>query len=318
MNAVLRVLKPGGCSTIQDLGRPGQAHLGMPRSGAMDDYSHRIANWLCGNAATCATLEMTMVGAHFEVLAPCRIAITGADMDLRINGTAAAQWQSHLLRAHDQLSLGIAASGCRSYLALAGGIASQPVKASRSTYRGGRLGGHAGRMLREGDVLCNDAADPGRLNAKRRLPWSPVYGNSITLRAIAGPQDTWFCRQTSLFFQTRFTLSSQSNRMGCRLQGQVIKKDTAAPENLLSIPVTAGNIQIPPDGQPIVLFREQTIGGYPCIATVLSCDLWRLAQAQPGAGVCFKQVSLEKGQAIARQWQGFLDAAQTLLKQQQS
>ena len=316
MNTVLRVLKPGGCSTIQDLGRQGQARLGVPRSGAMDDYSHRIANWLCGNPASSATLEMTMVGAHFEVLAPCSIAVCGADMDFRINGAPAPQWKNHHLRTHDQLSLGFAASGCRSYLALAGGIAAETILSSRSTYLGGRLGGHEGRMLKEGDVLCRDAAHSESRGTKRWLPWSPRYGNSITLRAIAGPQDDWFCSHSDHFFQSCFTVSSQSNRMGCRLQGQVIKKNSDAPDNLLSIPVAAGNIQIPPDGQPIVLFREQTIGGYPCIATVLSCDLWRLAQAQPGAKVFFKQVSLEEGQAIAREWQGFLDAAQTLIKQQ--
>lgn len=317
MNAVLRVLKAGGLTTIQDLGRPGQAHLGVPKSGAMDDYSHSIANWLCGNPADCATLEMTMVGADFEVLAPCSIAVTGADMDLRINGKAVSQWQNHHLQARDSISLGMAASGCRSYLALAGGFAAKTVLSSRSTYLGGRLGGYEGRMLKKGDVLGSEATGPNNLKQKRyRLPWSSRYDSSIVLRAILGPQDDWFSQDITRFFQTSFTLSSQSNRMGCRLQGRAIKKNNDSPENLLSIPVTAGNIQIPPNGQPIVLFREQTIGGYPVIATVLSCDLWRLAQTQPGAEVSFQQVSLAEGQHIASNRQAFMNEAQTLLRKQ--
>lgn len=316
MNAVFRVLTPGGCTTIQDLGRPGQAHLGVPVSGAMDDYSHRIANWLCGNTASCATLEMTMAGAHLEALAPCTIALTGASMDFRINGKPALQWQSHQVQAHEQISLGMAANGCRSYLAITGGFASRPVLASRSTYLGGRLGGYEGRMLREGDILASDVNEHEKSPVKRWLPWSPVYADTITLRVIAGPQDDWFCQQDALLYGSAFTVSSQSNRMGCRLLGPVIKKNIDAPENLLSIPVTAGNIQLPPNGQPIVLFREQTIGGYPIIATVLSCDLWRLAQAPPGAKVRFARLSLEEGQDTARQWQEFLATAHALLQRQ--
>ena len=143
---------------------------------------------------------------------------------------------------------------------------------------------------------------------KRRLPWSPRYADRITVRAISGPQDDWFSQQNQLFFASTYSLSPKSNRMGCRLQGPVITKDADAPESLLSIPIAPGNVQIPADGQPIVLMREQTIGGYPCIATVLSCDLWRLAQAQPGATIRFIEVSLEEGQKISRDWYRFLAA----------
>lgn len=316
MNEVLRIVDPGACSTVQDLGRRGQAHLGVPVSGAMDEYAHSIANWLVGNTACQATLEMTISGAAMEVLVPCSIALTGADMGLTINGVAKAQWHSHQVQTGDSIRIGTARTGCRGYLALAGGVASPMVLGSRSTYLGGRFGGHAGRMLKAGDILSCNGVEQAEVQTTRRLPWSPAYADSITLRAIAGPQDNWFSQDSGHFFQSRYTLSPQSDRMGCRLEGSGIKKDADAPENLLSIPIAAGNVQIPPDGQPIVLFREQTIGGYPCIATVLSCDLWRLAQARPGASVCFQRVSLETGQHLARKWQDVLATARCLLATQ--
>ena len=307
MNEALRIIIPGACTTVQDLGRPGQAHLGVPVSGALDDYSHRIANWLVGNPADCATLEMTMLGAEIEVLAPCQIALAGADMGLAINGKARLQWQSHTVKKGDRIRLGVAESGCRAYLAVSGGIDCPQVLTSRSTCLSGRLGGHEGRMLKAGDVLaCGQRI--AKEYTKRRLPWSPRYADRITVRAISGPQDDWFSQQSQLFFASTYSLSPKSNRMGCRLQGPVITKDADAPESLLSIPIAPGNVQIPADGQPIVLMREQTIGGYPCIATVLSCDLWRLAQAQPGATIRFIAVSLEEGQKISRDWYRFLAA----------
>ncbi|NLZ18204.1 MAG: biotin-dependent carboxyltransferase family protein [Desulfobulbaceae bacterium] len=307
MSAALRIINPGACTTVQDLGRPGQAHLGVPVSGALDDYAHRVANWLVGNPPSCATLEMTMVGAEIEVLIPCQIALAGADMDLVINGQPMLQWQSYVVNKSDRIRLGLAKNGCRTYLAVSGGIDCPQVLASRSTCLSGRLGGYEGRMLKAGDILaCGRPA--ATEYTKRRLPWSPRYTETIVVRAISGPQDDWFTQHNQLFFASIYSLSPQSNRMGCRLQGPAIIRDTNAPENLLSIPIAAGNVQIPADGQPIVLFREQTIGGYPCIATVLSCDLWRLAQAQPGATVHFTEVSLEGGQKISSDWHRFFAA----------
>ncbi len=316
MTAMLRIIHPGACTTVQDLGRRHQAHLGVPLSGAMDDYAHAIANWLVGNSASAATLEMTLFGADIEFLAPGEIALSGADMGCTINGRPMAQWQSHSVQKGDRLSMGMAKSGCRSYLAVQGGIACPQVLQSRSTYLSGGLGGHQGRMLQTGDVLpCGKT--PGSGPASRRLPWSPRYPEPgtdiITVRAISGPQDDWFRQHSELFFASAFLLSPKSNRMGCRLQGPVIAKDSDAPESLLSIPIAPGNVQIPADGQPIVLLREQTIGGYPCIATVLSCDLWRLAQAQPGASIRFAQIDLDQGQAIAQEWHTFLEDTRILL-----
>ena len=304
MNQVVRIVSPGPAATVQDLGRPGAVHLGVPVSGALDDYAHRVANWLVGNTSKSATLELTMQGGCMEFLAEADIALTGAPMGPRLNGTAVHQWCSLRVRPGDLLSLGFADSGCRAYLAINGGIDVPAVLGSRSTYLGGGIGGHQGRVLAAGDLLCRD--DAPLLKGSRRLPWAPIYPETNLLRTIPGPHDEYFQHSLEQFFSTDFTLTPQSNRMGCRLAGLAVARNQDAPASIVSEPVVRGNIQIPADGQPIILLGEQTIGGYTCIATVLACDLWRLAQARPGNTIRFVQVSLAEGYAIHREWDHFL------------
>lgn len=304
MKPVLRVLAPGFGATVQDLGRFGGRHLGVPPSGALDDYAHRVANWLVGNDASCATLEIPMVGLRIECLEPAEIAVTGARMGLWINGAPRPQWTSLRVRPGDMLELGLAENGSRSYLACNGGIAVPPVLGSRSTYLGGKLGGLAGRTVEAGDLL--PAGGGPLLSRTRRLPWTPLYPERIVLRAIAGPHAQLFRQRLDDFFAAIYTVDSRSNRMGYRLQGPEVARDPGAPESIVSEPVVAGNVQIPADGQPILLLREQTIGGYAAIATVISADLWRVGQAKPGDTIRFVQVTLEEGQRIAREWRMFL------------
>lgn len=304
MRPVLRVLAPGFGATVQDLGRFGARHLGVPPSGALDDYAHRVANWLVGNEASCATLEMPMIGPRIECLEPAEIAVTGARMGLRINGVPRPQWTSLRMRPGDVLELGLAENGSRSYLGLKGGIAVPAVMGSRSTYLGGKIGGLAGRAVQTGDLLPGDTGP--LLERTRRLPWTPLYPERIVLRAIAGPHAHLFRRRLDDFFHAIFTVDSRSNRMGYRLQGPEVARDPGAPESIVSEPVVPGYIQIPGDGQPILLLREQTIGGYAAIATVISADLWRIGQAKPGDTVRFVQVALEEGQRISREWRMFL------------
>jgi len=313
MKAGLRILSPGLGATVQDLGRSHARHLGVPPSGALDDYAHRVANWLVGNAATCATLEMTVIGPQVEILAPADIAVTGARMDLRLNSGAQRQWTSFRVQPGDVLELGLAENGCRSYLAVTGGIAVPEMLGSRSTYLGGMLGGFKGRALAGGDLLPLPRDNRPLLERPRCLPWTPLYPDNIVLRAIPGPHDRFFRQGLDCFFTSTFTFSPRSNRMGCRLSGPVVSRDPGAPASIVSEPVVAGNIQIPADGQPILLLREQTIGGYTAIATVISADLWRIGQAKPGDTVRFVRVALEEGQHLSLEWLRFLADTERLL-----
>ncbi|NLX18545.1 MAG: biotin-dependent carboxyltransferase [Desulfobulbus sp.] len=307
----MRVLRAGPAATIQDLGRPQARHLGVPPSGALDDYAHKVANWLVGNRAACATLEMPLLGPEIEVLVETDIAVTGAQMELRINGAEHRQWQSIRVYPGDVLDLGGVLNGCLSYLAVSGGFAGDRVMSSRSTYLGGRFGGLEGRPVRAGDILTQQTQP--LLSSGRRLPWVPVYPDTAVLRTVAGPHDHWFQKHEADFWGTVFTVSPQSNRMGYRLLGPAIERDDGAPASIISEPVVAGNIQIPAEGQPIVVLGEQTMGGYTSIGTVISADLWRLAQVQPGGGVVFVQVSLSQGQRISRRWRSFLEDCCQLL-----
>ena len=304
VNQALRIISPGPAATVQDLGRTQAVHLGVPVSGALDDYALRVANWLVGNTETCATLELTMQGGRMEFLAEADIALTGAPMGPRLNGEAVRQWCSLRVQPGDRLELGFAHSGCRTCLAIGGGIDVPEILGSRSTYLGGGVGGHQGRVLAAGDLLCR--GDGPLLEVPRHLPWTPIYPETVLLRAIPGPHDEYFRQSLEPFFAADFLLTPQSNRMGCRLAGTAVERDPGAPASIVSEPVTPGNIQIPADGQPIILLGEQTIGGYTCIATVLACDLWRLAQARPGNTIRFVRVSLAEGYAIHREWNGFL------------
>jgi biotin-dependent carboxylase-like uncharacterized protein len=245
------------------------------------------------------------------MLAEADIAVTGARMDLRINGVVQRQWQSLRVRPGDLLELGTATNGCRAYCAITGGFAVAEVLGSRSTYLGGHLGGLQGRTLAEGDILPR--GEQPLLDAQRHLPWETIYPDRVVLRAIAGPHDPWFQNQGDKFWGAAFTLSAQSNRMGCRLQGPVIERDAGAPASIVSEPVAAGNIQVPADGRPIIVLNEQTIGGYTAIATIIAADLWRVGQARPGDTITFNQVSLEEGQRIGREWRAFLADTELVL-----
>ena len=307
----LRILSPGPYTSIQDLGRYGAASLGVPISGVIDDYAGQIANWLVGNGAGAAVLEMTLVGASLEFLAPADIAITGAAMQPTLNGQPCRQWTSIRVQGGDILTLGTAANGCRAYLAISGGIVVPVVLGSRATYVGGRLGGLAGRLLAAGDVL--QRGDTPLRNDNRTLPWFPLYPETILLRTIAGPHDDHFRKNLGRFFSTTFTLTAQSDRMGVRLAGTPIERDESADASILSEPIIPGNVQIPADGRPIILLKEQTIGGYTAIATVISIDIWRIGQAKPGDSVRFVEISLEEAHRLYRQWSRFLKEIQNLL-----
>lgn len=285
----LRILNAGMHTTVQDLGRVGQRAVGVPLSGAMDPLAARLANLLVGNDEGAAVLEMTLLGAEIEFAADALIAVGGATF------AGFATWRPVAVRAGQRIKFGPATSGCRGYLAVAGGIAVGRVLGSRSTYGRAELGGWRGRALRAGDVLPMTAV------ARRAAEhwWIdprilPAYGPAPTVRVVPGAQAAEFGRA---WLEQEFKVSPQSDRMGLRLGGTALARTGGS--ELLSSPVAPGTVQVPPDGQPIVLMADaQTIGGYPRLAHVIGVDLPLLAQLRPGDRVRFQPVPLEEAHQL--------------------
>lgn len=300
MTDIFKVLSPGAYTTVQDLGRFGWQPFGVPPSGMLDDFAGRVANMLVGNPDSAALLELTFSGPTLKILAPATIALTGADMPFSINGVPALSWCAVPVQSGDTVTLGMARSGCRGYLAVSQGIDVPLVMGSRSCYVGAAIGGFKGRPLQAGDRL---RCDPGAADyLVRRVPAElvPAYSSEITLRAIPGPQDDFFDHGLDVFFNASFAVSPQADRMGCRLQGPVISQLETMPQSIISEPSLPGGVQIPQDGQPIILLNEQTVGGYTKIATVISIDISRVAQALPGDRIRFERIDIDAAHALYR------------------
>ena len=300
MTETFRVSAPGPYTTIQDRGRFGYVHMGVPVSGALDDFAYAAANLLVGNAEDRPTLEITFTGPELDVLSDADIALAGAEMDVAVNGRPVRTWRSVRVKQGDRIAVGQAGSGCRGYLAVTGGIAVPDVMGSASTYVSGRIGGIDGRPLQVGDIL---ERGPGALlENPRYMPWFPLYGPDIHVRAIPGPQDEYFRESMDLFFSYAYTVTDKANRMGYRLDGPAVSRDPGAPKSIISEPSMHGNVQVPPDGKPIILMKEQTIGGYAKIATVITPDLFKVAQARPGDCIYFHPVTLDEAHGIYADW----------------
>ncbi len=302
----LEVLAPGAYTTVQDQGRFGWQRFGVPPSGSLDQFAARVANLLVGNQETAAVLEITFLGPRLKVLAEADVAVTGAKMSLRLNDEAAETWRSLRVRPGDVLHLGQARSGCRAYLALSGGVDVPLVMGSRSTYANGRLGGFEGRGLRKGDVLPRGR---GRLLKKPlNLPprFRPALSAPILLRAVPGPQDDLFQAGLKILGQAEFKVSPETDRAGCRLEGPPVVRDPGAPESIVSEANMPGGIQVPADGQPIIVLVEQTTSGYAKAATVVSIDLPRVAQAKPGDRVFFELIDLPAARALLIEHQSLI------------
>ena len=285
---MITVLQPGALSTVQDEGRADYMAFGLPRAGVMDRVAAHLANLLCGNPLGAAVIEMTLLGGAFRFECNCRIALCGADMEPRLNGAGIEVWAARDVMAGDVLETGYAKRGCRAYLAVSGGFDVAPVMGSRSTYTRANLGGHEGRALRPGDCLPVGEASPF-LAAPLRLPDSliPDYADPITLRVLLGPQDDLFAPEAiSTLLNNEYRVSEEADRMGYRLEGPPIRhKDKA---DIVSDALGAGAIQVPGNGQPIVMMSDcGTTGGYAKIAAVIGADLWKLAQAKPKDTVRF-------------------------------
>lgn len=287
----IHILSPGMQTTVQDLGRFGYAHFGVSPSGAADALALRAGNLLVGNAENAAALEMTLSGGTFQFEAAATIALTGSDF-----AAGLPLWTAVEIPAGFTLRCGATQSGARCYLSVRGGIDVPRVMGSASVHV---VTGVGGRPLRKGDALpMGDAAVRRPRFAPRDVP---EFVRGGLLRVTAGPQADWFHGE---LLAASYILSEESNRMGLRLLGVPIPSRAG---HMLTEGVALGAIQVPPDGQPIILFVEhQTTGGYPKPANVISADFWRLGQLRPRDAVRFEQVTMEDAVELLRDQERWL------------
>lgn len=310
--AEILVLKSGWLTTIQDLGRHGHQHYGVSVSGAMDSFSMIVANRQVGNPDQAAVLELTLKGPELLFKQDTVIAITGADISPTLDGRNMPMWRSMLIPRGGQLRFGMPRAGARAYLAIAGGIDVPLVLGSRATHYASETGGLHGRPLTQGDVLRG--GKPALLitqpiGTEFPAPLRPRYERAATLRIIPGPQQMFFEKHSlTTLTQSPYTVSPQSNRMGYRLAGpKIAQKDTVA---FISDGTATGSLQVPSDGQPILLMADrQTTGGYPKIAVVISADLPLAAQLAPGDRIRFILCTVTQAQRLLRMQHAQLDAA---------
>jgi biotin-dependent carboxylase-like uncharacterized protein len=277
--SAIRVLSPGFLTTVQDLGRYGHAHRGISASGAADALALRAGNLLVGNAENAAGLEMTLTGGEFEFEQDAVIALTGSDF-----GAGFPLWAPFEVRAGDVVRCDGTKTGARTYLTVRGGIDAPLTLGSASAHL---LTGVGGAALRKGATLrIGDGAIRKPRGAAKN---PPLWERASTVRVTDGPQADWFQGE---IYGGVYTVAEECNRMGIRLTGAAMGSPAGG---MLTEGVALGAIQVPPDGQPIVLFVEhQTTGGYPKPANVISADFWRLGQMRPRDEVRFERVTIEQ------------------------
>jgi biotin-dependent carboxylase-like uncharacterized protein len=282
MRQVLEVLAAGALTTVQDLGRPGYAHLGVPRSGALDQPALRLANRLVGNEESAAALELTVTGCTVRPHRPATVALTGAAADLRVAGRPVPFGAPVPVPAGEAVRVGPARYGVRAYLAVDGGIAVPPVLGSRST---DLLSGLGPPRLRDGMLLPLGPPRPTPSTVDSS-PWE-APPSTVELRVRFGPREDWFTDGArDQLCSHPYTISPVSNRIAARLSGAALTRAIA--EELPPEGIVLGAVQVPADGQPLVFLADHPVtGGYPVIAVVHPADVSRLAQARPGATVRF-------------------------------
>ena len=313
----LRVIRPGLQTTIQDLGRFGMQQYGVIVSGAMDSVAYRIANMLVGNPPYEAALEITLSGPQLLFECDAMVALGGADLSPTIEDRPLPAWRPIWIREGSLLDFGAPRRGCRTYLSIAGGFDVPQVMNSRSTSLRANLGGFSGRSLAAGDRLPVGPSSLQSLELMRSLSESAAsesfaattwfaghdfaLGTSDPLiRVMKGSQFDWFTEETQQeFVRGEFRVGPQSDRMGYRLSGPVLQFRQR--RELLSEAVTMGTVQVPADGQPILLMADRpTTGGYAKIAQVAMVDLPVLAQLRPGSRIRFQWITVEEAHSLYR------------------
>ena len=308
----IEVVKPGLSTTVQDGGREGYYHVGVPPSGALDQFSLVAANALVGNRPGAAVLESPYMGPELRFTEPALVAVTGAELEPRINGEGRPRWASIAVDAGDVLSFGHLKAGARMYLAVAGGIDVPEVLGSRSTYGLGALGGIEGRPLQAGDELSigasADGAAPGRAAPEALWPDLP---DELEVRVVMGLYDHLLTEAgRATFLESTWTLTPVADRVGFRYKGEaldMVRREQpfgagSDPSNIVDAPYPIGSIQVPGGVEPIVLHRDAVSGGgYAMVATVISADLDAVAQSAPGSRTRFVAVDLEGALAARRE-----------------
>lgn len=321
----VKVIQPGLATTVQDLGRPGYYHIGIPLSGGMDRFATRAANILVGNDEGAAVLEAVFMGPELEFTAPAFVAVTGADLPVKVNGTLHESWTSFEVKSGDRLSFDYLKSGARAYIAISGGIDVPLVLGSRSTYALGALGGFQGRKLNAGDELpvgptpWNSKAGRSLYGHLRRGP-----GKSPELRVLPG---LYWHRITDAagigFFTDTWRVAPEADRIGYRFKGGkplefVPRKQPfgagSDPSNIVDACYPYGSVQVPGGTEPIVLHRDAVSGGgYFMIGTVISTDLDLIGQLQPHMPVKFVKVDMEAAIKARHERAALLDRVRAAL-----
>ncbi|MGL4396390.1 MAG: biotin-dependent carboxyltransferase family protein [Hyphomicrobium sp.] len=316
----IKVTAPGLATTVQDLGRPGYYHLGIPISGGMDRFALSVANWLVGNAAAAAVLEAVFMGPELVFENDTLVAVTGADLPPKVDGQPQPLWTCFKVRAGQTLSFDYLRGGARAYIAVAGGVDVPVVLGSRSTYALGALGGHNGRKLAAGDVLPVGRSEGGRegvtLPADLRRPRT----NPAELRTLPGLYShrvTGEARER--FFAEPWKVAPEADRIGYRFRGGTPLAFEARtqpfgagsdPSNIVDACYPYGSIQVPGGTEPIVLHRDAVSGGgYFMIGTVISADLDAIGQLPPHAEARFIPVDMAAALAARAESRRLMDAA---------
>ena len=306
----IEIVSGGLQTTVQDLGRFGFGHYGIPPSGALDSFALRIANLLVGNPETNACLETTLLGLRFKARADVLIAVTGADLQPQIGRRPIDMWCSRILKKGEILSFAGPKSGCRAYVAFGGKLNIIPLLGSRSTNLSAAFGGLKGRPLQKGDIFLIEAPT-SQFTAEGRTfgaSWNPFQSGIWTLRIIWGPQANDFGEDARLaFVSSQFTVTPQSDRAGIRLSGPLIQRKRNTPESIISEGIISGSIQVPGDGQPIIILGETVTGGYRKIATVITADLPLTGQIKPGDKIRFQAVTLKEACRLLREKQDVIE-----------
>lgn len=299
---MITVKKPGLLTTVQDLGRYGFQKYGVITSGAMDSLAHRLANLLVGNLESVPTLEITMLGPSLQFQADSLVAICGGDLTPELDGKPIQMWRPIFVNKGSILQFGLAKHGCRAYLAVAGGFDVPAIMGSGSTYMRAELGGFKGRALAKDDQIPFRAPSETSKRmfqyiAKRKdVNWAissiiqPAYQKEPCIRVMKGRHYDKFSKDSQAnFWASPFEITPQSDRMGYRLKGPalLLEKD----EEMISEAVHFGTIQVPADGNLIILLADsQTVGGYPKIAQIASIDFSIIAQTKPGSIIRFIEI----------------------------
>lgn len=287
-------------ATIQDKGRFGFNSIGVTNSGVMDEYAYLIANKLLQNSEDENIIEIAFSNVEFKALKDIKIALTGAKCEFFINTKPFAIWQTYNIKAGDIIKVGKIQEGARVYLGVKGGFDIKKEFGSNSTTLKEKLGGINADRLQKGQILESKKSNEF-YNIRLKDKFIPKYEDTLELRVILSYQDEFFPKEEiDKFFSSIYTVSNEFNRMGCKLQGEAI---SCSIDGIISEGIGFGSIQIPSDGQPIILLKDrQTIGGYPKIGSLLSIDCFKLAQAKPKTKIKFKPISITQGQDLVKKF----------------